>query len=96
MWLRESLMKEYARKHPGCSLQEYCEYLDNIAREDIKEDFYEIFIDSNTTRISLKKNRIINCQCPLEQEDEKCIVISEELFNTVVSVIKKCILWLRK
>jgi hypothetical protein len=27
-------MKEYARKHPGCSLQEYCEYLDNIAREE--------------------------------------------------------------
>lgn len=34
MWSRESPMKEYARKHPGCSLQEYCEYLDNIAREE--------------------------------------------------------------
>ena len=102
MWSRESPMKEYARKHPGCSLQEYCEYLDNIAREeaerrrlkeeennqllksfegkcfqinfnrqsfgyfkitkditalreDVKEDFYEVFIDSNTTRISLKR-----------------------------------------
>lgn len=106
MWSRESPMKEYARKHPGCSLQEYCEYLDNIAREeaerrrlkeeennqllksfegkcfqinfnrqsfgyfkitkditafreDVKEDFYEVFIDSNTTRISLEKKRKI-------------------------------------
>lgn len=32
MWSRESPMKEYARKHPGCSLQEYCEYL--VAREE--------------------------------------------------------------
>lgn len=109
MWSRESPMKEYARKHPGCSLQEYCEYLDNIAREeaerrrlkeeennqllksfegkcfqinfnrqsfgyfkitkditalreDVKEDFYEVFIDSNTTRISLEKKRLINRQ----------------------------------
>lgn len=97
--------KSNARKHPGCSLQEYCEYLDNIAREeaerrrlkeeennqllksfegkcfqinfnrqsfgyfkitkditalreDVKEDFYEVFIDSNTTRISLEKKRM--------------------------------------
>ena len=34
MWSRESAMKEYARKHPGCSLQENSEYLDNIAREE--------------------------------------------------------------
>lgn len=26
MW--ENPMKEYVRKYPGCSLQEYCEYLD--------------------------------------------------------------------
>lgn len=38
MWSRESPMKEYARKHPGCSLQEYCEYLDNIARGSRKKE----------------------------------------------------------
>lgn len=31
-------------------------------REDVKEDFYEVFIDSNTTRISLEKKRMINRQ----------------------------------
>ena len=124
-------MKEYARKHPGCSLQEYCEYLDNIAREeaerrrlkeeennqllksfegkcfqinfnrqsfgyfkitkditafreDVKEDFYEVFIDSNTTRISLEKKRMINRQWLPGQGSEKCTIVPEELFNKVV------------
>lgn len=128
MWSRESPMKEYARKHPGCSLQEYCEYLDNIAREeaerrrlkeeennqllksfegkcfqinfnrqsfgyfkitkditalreDVKEDFYEVFIDSNTTRISLEKKRMINRQWLPGQASEKCTIVPEELFN---------------
>ena len=131
MWSRESPMKEYARKHPGCSLQEYCEYLDNIAREeaerrrlkekennqllksfegkcfqinfnrqsfgyfkitkditafreDIKEDFYEVFIDSNTTRIGLEKKRMINRYWLPGQGSEKCTIVPEELFNKVV------------
>lgn len=126
-----SPMSEYARKHPGCSLQEYCEYLDNIAREeaerrrlkeeennqllksfegkcfqinfnrqsfgyfkitkditalreDVKEDFYEVFIDSNTTRISLEKKRMINRQWLPGQGSEKCTIVPEELFNKVV------------
>lgn len=48
MWSRESPMKEYARKHPGCSLQEYCEYLDNIAREEAEK------------KETKKKKKIIN------------------------------------
>lgn len=110
---------------PGCSLQEYCEYLDNIAREeaerrrlkeeennqllksfegkcfqinfnrqsfgyfkitkditafreDIKEDFYEVFIDSNTTRIGLEKKRMMASWAG------KCTIVPEELFNKVV------------
>lgn len=131
MWPRESPMREYARKHPGCSLQEYCEYLDNIAREeaerkrlkeeennqllksfegkcfqinfngqsfgyfkitkditafreDVKEDFYEVFISSDTTRISLEKKRIINRLWLPGQGSEQCTIIPEELFNKVV------------
>lgn len=139
MWSRESPMKEYARKHPGCSLQEYCEYLDNIAeaerrrlkeeennqllksfegkcfqinfnrqsfgyfkitkditafREDVKEDFYEVFIDSNTTRISLEKKRMINRQWLPGQES-----VQQFLKNCSIrqsSIIKRCVLWLRK
>lgn len=121
MWSRESPMKEYARKHPGCSLQEYCEYLDNIAREeaerrrlkeeennqllksfegkcfqinfnrqsfgyfkitkditalreDVKEDFYEVFIDSNTTRISLEKN--------FSESDSTILQIMDGVYNS--------------
>lgn len=32
MW-NENPMKIYAKKHPGCSLQEYCEYLDKEEQE---------------------------------------------------------------
>lgn len=38
MWSRESPMKEYARKHPGCSLQEYCEYLAVLLGRKQKEE----------------------------------------------------------
>lgn len=31
MW-NENPMKVYAKKHPGCSLQEYCDYLDREER----------------------------------------------------------------
>ena len=39
MW--ESPIKEYARKHPNCSLQEYCEYLDRIEKERIEKEKYK-------------------------------------------------------
>lgn len=32
MW-NENPMKVYAKKHPGCSLQEYCDYLDREEQE---------------------------------------------------------------
>lgn len=143
MWSRESPMKEYARKHPGCSLQEYCEYLDNIAREeaerrrlkeeennqllksfegkcfqinfnrqsfgyfkitkditafreDVKEDFYEVFIDSNTTRISLEKKRMINRQWLPGREVKSVQQFLKNCSIRQSSIIKRCVLWLRK
>lgn len=53
-------------------------------REDIKEDFYEVFIDSNTTRIGLEKKRMINRYWLPGQGNEKCTIVPEELFNKVV------------
>lgn len=32
MW-NENPMKVYAKKHPGCSLQEYCDHLDREEQE---------------------------------------------------------------
>lgn len=131
MWLTGNPMKEYAKKHPGCSLEEYCEYLDNIAkeqaererlkeeenkqllksfegkcfqinfneqsfgyfkitkditapREDIREDFYEVFIDSNIVRIGLEKKRMIYRQWLLGQGNKRCMIVPEELFDKVV------------
>nr|DAJ95294.1 MAG TPA: GROUP II INTRON-ENCODED PROTEIN LTRA/RNA, GROUP II INTRONS, RIBONUCLEOPROTEIN.8A [Caudoviricetes sp.] len=37
-------------------------HLSNTSLERLKEDFYEVFIDSNTTRIGLEKKRMINRQ----------------------------------
>lgn len=45
---------------------------------------YEVFIDSNTTRIGLEKKRMINRQWLPGQGSEKCAIVPEELFNKVV------------
>lgn len=34
MWYREGSMEEYARKYPGCSLKEYCNYLKKVAEAE--------------------------------------------------------------
>ena len=44
-------------------------------REDVKEDFYEVFIDSNTTRIGLEKKSMASWAGA---------IVPEELFNKVV------------
>ena len=133
MW-NENPMKVYAKKHPGCSLQEYCDYLDREEQERrdtkrreeekreelfksyvgkcfrinfnnysfmyfqltkefgnscmVNEDCYEVYIDSEETRITYSKQRMLNIawfpgNMLYDRSVIDCSIIPDEAFEKI-------------